>query len=142
MTEFEPLERYLLGRSPQDVRPLEIQFNTLRGDLTAGLKGEKLSARLERLGLRSRDRDRPARGPADRDVRAGVLRVAGHDRARGRRGHPGLDHAAGPGGQGLRQREQVATMEIAGQGQELEHCGRSGGAWRWPSRPASPPRWP
>jgi high-affinity iron transporter len=49
MTEFEPLERYLLGRSPQEVRPLEIQFNTLRGDLTAGLKGEKLSARLSAL---------------------------------------------------------------------------------------------
>ena len=39
MTDFEPLERYLLGRSPQDVRPLEIQFNTLRGDVAAGLKG-------------------------------------------------------------------------------------------------------
>jgi high-affinity iron transporter len=50
MTEFEPLERYLFGRSPQDVRPLEIQFNTLRGDLAAGLKGEKLSARLSALG--------------------------------------------------------------------------------------------
>jgi len=49
MTEFEPLERYLLGRSPQEVRPLEIQFNTLRGDLTAGLKGEKLSARLSAM---------------------------------------------------------------------------------------------
>ena len=33
MTEFEPLERYLMGRSPQAVRPLEIQFNSLRGDL-------------------------------------------------------------------------------------------------------------
>jgi len=49
MMEFEPLERYLLGRSPQDVRPLEIQFNTLRGDLSAGLKGEQLSARLSSL---------------------------------------------------------------------------------------------
>jgi len=49
MTEFEPLERYLLGRSPQAVRPLEIQFNSLRGDLAAGLKGEKLSARLSAL---------------------------------------------------------------------------------------------
>ena len=42
MTEFEPIERYLLGRSPQSVRPLEIQFNTLRGDLAAGLKGDEL----------------------------------------------------------------------------------------------------
>ena len=49
MTDFEPLERYLLGRSPQDVRPLEIQFNTLRGDLSGGLKGEELAARLDLL---------------------------------------------------------------------------------------------
>jgi high-affinity iron transporter len=49
MTEFEPLERYFDGRSPQDVRPLEIQFNTLRGELGAGLSGEKLTARLNGL---------------------------------------------------------------------------------------------
>ena len=49
MTEFEPLERYLLGRSPQAVRPLEIQFNSLRGDLTAGLKGEELASRVAAL---------------------------------------------------------------------------------------------
>ena len=49
MTDFEPLERYLFGRSPQAVRPLEIEFNTLRGDLAAGLKGERLSSRLEAL---------------------------------------------------------------------------------------------
>jgi len=49
MTEFEPLERYLLGRSPQEVRALEIQFNALRGDLAAGLKGEELAARLDGL---------------------------------------------------------------------------------------------
>jgi high-affinity iron transporter len=49
MTDFEPLERYLLGRSPQEVRPLEIQFNALRGDLTAGLKGQKLSAGVQAL---------------------------------------------------------------------------------------------
>jgi high-affinity iron transporter len=47
--EFEPLERYLLGRSPQTVKPLEIRFNTLRGDLSAGLKGEELSTRLTSL---------------------------------------------------------------------------------------------
>jgi len=46
MTEFEPLERYLLGRSPQVVRPLEIQFNVLRGELADGLKGEGLSSRV------------------------------------------------------------------------------------------------
>ena len=49
MTEFEPLERYLLGRSPQAVRPLEIEFNALRGDLTGGLKGEELAARVDAL---------------------------------------------------------------------------------------------
>jgi high-affinity iron transporter len=49
MSDFEPLERYLLGRSPQDVRPLEIQFNQLRGDVSAGLRGDALSARLELL---------------------------------------------------------------------------------------------
>jgi high-affinity iron transporter len=49
MTDFEPLERYLLGRSPQDVQPLEIEFHTLRGDLFGGLKGEQLAARLDDL---------------------------------------------------------------------------------------------
>jgi len=49
MTQFEPLERYLLGRSPQEVRPLEIQFNNLRGDLAGGLKGEALGARLDAI---------------------------------------------------------------------------------------------
>ena len=44
MTDFEPLERYLLGRSPQAVRPLEIQFNRLRGDVSGGLKGEELAS--------------------------------------------------------------------------------------------------
>ena len=39
MTDFEPLERYLLGRRPQEVRPLEIQFNRLRGDVSAGSQG-------------------------------------------------------------------------------------------------------
>jgi high-affinity iron transporter len=49
MNEFEPLERYLLGRSPQDVRPFEIRFNKLRGDVSGGLKGEELAARLDLL---------------------------------------------------------------------------------------------
>ncbi len=54
MTDFEPLERYLLGRRPQAVRPLEIEFNQLRGDVSAGLKGDELSARLDLLEGRSR----------------------------------------------------------------------------------------
>src|SRR5207248_1451811 len=48
-SEFEPLERYLLIRSSQAVRPLEVQFNALRGDLSAGLKGPELASRLGRL---------------------------------------------------------------------------------------------
>ncbi len=49
MTEFEPLERYLLGRRPQEVRPLEIQFSGLRGDVSGGLNGEALTARTDLL---------------------------------------------------------------------------------------------
>jgi high-affinity iron transporter len=49
MTDFEPIERYLLGRSPQSVRPLEVQFNVIRGEISSGLKGEKLAGRLDRL---------------------------------------------------------------------------------------------
>ena len=49
MTEFEPLERYLMGRSPQSIQPLELQFNSLRGDLFAGLKGSALTDRLDHL---------------------------------------------------------------------------------------------
>ena len=49
MTDFEPIERYLFGRRPQAVKPLEIQFNGLRGDVSAGLSGDALSARLDRI---------------------------------------------------------------------------------------------
>jgi high-affinity iron transporter len=49
MTHFEPIERYLLGRSPQSVRPLEIEFNAIRGEISSGLKGEPLTKRLDRL---------------------------------------------------------------------------------------------
>jgi high-affinity iron transporter len=64
-TEFEPLERYLMGRSPQSIQPLEVQFNTLRGDLFAGLAGTELTARLDGLAdeveaLVSRLETRPA----------------------------------------------------------------------------------
>jgi high-affinity iron transporter len=52
LTEFEPLERYLLGKSPMEVRPLEIEFNTLRGDLAGGLKGAELADRLDALSAR------------------------------------------------------------------------------------------
>jgi high-affinity iron transporter len=51
MTDFEPIERYLLGRSPQSVRPLEVQFNALRGEISGGLKGPELAGRLDRLSV-------------------------------------------------------------------------------------------
>jgi high-affinity iron transporter len=47
MTDFEPIERYLMGREPQAIRPLEVQFNTLRGELAAGFKGDELARRLD-----------------------------------------------------------------------------------------------
>ena len=49
MMDFEPLERYFLGRRPQAVQPLEMQFNGLRGDVSAGLNNEDLAARLDNL---------------------------------------------------------------------------------------------
>jgi high-affinity iron transporter len=48
-SEFEPLERYLDGRSSQSIRPLEIQFAILRGDVSAGLKGEELAGQLNKM---------------------------------------------------------------------------------------------
>lgn len=47
--DFEPIERDLLIRNPSVVKPLESRFNTLRGRLTAGLRGEELRGELERL---------------------------------------------------------------------------------------------
>jgi high-affinity iron transporter len=49
MTDFEPFERYLMGRSPQEIRPLEVQFNAIRGEISSGLKGEPLAGRLDHL---------------------------------------------------------------------------------------------
>lgn len=49
MTDFEPIERYLLGRSPESIRPLEIRFNRIRGEVSGGLKGEALAGRLDSL---------------------------------------------------------------------------------------------
>ncbi|MDX2037229.1 MAG: FTR1 family protein [Isosphaeraceae bacterium] len=48
---FEPIERILLARRPQDVRPLEIRFNAIRGEIVSGLRGEELASKLD--GLRS-----------------------------------------------------------------------------------------
>jgi high-affinity iron transporter len=49
MNDFEPFERYLMGRSPESIRPLEAQFNAIRGEITSGLKGEPLAEGLDRL---------------------------------------------------------------------------------------------
>lgn len=48
-TDFEPLERILNSRNPAEVRPLEIQYNRIRGEVGSGLKGEKLAAELADL---------------------------------------------------------------------------------------------
>jgi high-affinity iron transporter len=49
MNDFEPFERYLMGRSPQSIRPLEVEFNAIRGQISSGLKGEPLAGRLDQL---------------------------------------------------------------------------------------------
>ncbi|WZO96345.1 FTR1 family protein [Isosphaeraceae bacterium EP7] len=46
---FEPIERFLIIRDPASVRPLELEFGRLRGDLGSGLKGEPLAAKLGSL---------------------------------------------------------------------------------------------
>ncbi len=43
---FEPLERFIAARMPQDVGPLELRFSTIRGEVGAGLKGKPLAATL------------------------------------------------------------------------------------------------
>jgi high-affinity iron transporter len=48
-TDFEPVERALNVRKPQEVRPLEARFNALRGEVGAGLKGDELAAKLADL---------------------------------------------------------------------------------------------
>ena len=46
---FEPLERLLVSRRPQDVRPLEIRFNALRGRISSGFQGAPLASSLAEL---------------------------------------------------------------------------------------------
>jgi high-affinity iron transporter len=46
---FEQIERFLIIRNPASVRPLELEFGRLRGELGSGLKGEPLAARLGTL---------------------------------------------------------------------------------------------
>ena len=48
-TDFEPLERLLNVRRPQEVTPLESRFNAIRGRIGSGLKGTELAGELEGL---------------------------------------------------------------------------------------------
>ncbi len=50
-SDFEPLERLLNVRRPQEVAPLEAKFNTIRGKIGSGLKGSELVTDL--AGLQS-----------------------------------------------------------------------------------------
>ncbi len=49
--DFEPLERLLVARRPNEVAPLEARFITIRGRVEAGLQGAELQGELD--GLRS-----------------------------------------------------------------------------------------
>lgn len=44
---FEPIEAAIASQAPQDVRPLEIEFNAIRGEVGSGSKGGALAARLD-----------------------------------------------------------------------------------------------
>jgi high-affinity iron transporter len=46
---FEPIERSLEARRPQEILPLEARFNALRGRINSGLKGEALATELATL---------------------------------------------------------------------------------------------
>jgi len=46
---FEPLERALAARRPQEIRPLEARFAALRGRIGSGMKGEALGVELASL---------------------------------------------------------------------------------------------
>jgi high-affinity iron transporter len=46
---FEPIEKGLLARRPQEVPPLEARFNAIRGRIDGGLKGTALAAELVSL---------------------------------------------------------------------------------------------
>ncbi len=46
---FEPLERRLAARRPQEIRPLEARFSSIRGRIGEGLKGEELQESLASL---------------------------------------------------------------------------------------------
>ena len=60
---FEPLERFIAARMPQDVRPLEVRFSALRGEVGTGLKGKPLAATL--AGLQTEVESALARSAAE-----------------------------------------------------------------------------
>jgi high-affinity iron transporter len=47
--QFEPIERFVAARKPQDVRPLELRFSAIRGAVGNGLRGGPLAAGLAGL---------------------------------------------------------------------------------------------
>jgi high-affinity iron transporter len=51
MTEFEPIERRLFAYGSQEIGDFELRFNTLRGELSGGLKGQELARRVDSLVL-------------------------------------------------------------------------------------------
>ena len=139
MTEFEPLERYLMGRNPQAVRPLEMQFNSLRGDLAGGLSGDKLSSRVEALTnevetVIDRLESRPV-GTFGAAFVASLITILREGVevilvvamllalvAKATAGSVALSHD---------------EVDASAQTKDLGPPGRSGGAWDWPPLPAS-----
>jgi high-affinity iron transporter len=47
--QFEPIERFVAARKPQDVRPLEVRFGMIRGEVGAGRNGAALDAEFAAL---------------------------------------------------------------------------------------------
>ena len=153
MNDFEPIERYLMGRDPQAIRPLEIKWNALRGELYAGLEGHELAARLDRLfaeveAVVGRHESQPAGafGPAFvaslvTIVREGVevililtmLLALVSKTALARPGGVGETPPGNPRAHSAHRRPIETTCAPAG---------RSGGALRRRRRPVSRPHWP
>ena len=132
---FEPLERFIAARMPQDVGPLELRFSTIRGAVGTGLKGKPLAATLAALQTEVESAlDRSAAEPAGTFgpafaaslvtiVREGVevilvltMLIALATRTSQSESEVGVPRGPGP-------------------------CGQSPGAWPWRSSPAWARRW-
>ena len=120
---FEPLERVLNARRPQDVPALEAHFNALRGRVDAGLKNEALAVELS--ALRGEVSESINRSRSGGTFRRRVLRLAGDGPARGGRGHPAADDAARAGREGRPARRWTRSVgRRRGSGGELaDGCG-------------------